>query len=438
MAINNYLVSREYPDGDGNEMNLKAKRRIRDSAKKYVTHNGVLYKKEEDGSTGVEILNTGNIHEVVEKMHDEGHFGVLNTWRRIRVQYDAPGLYDFVKNYVTTCGICQKRAKRQHKKTVKSNPIPTPSTPFFMIGCDAVGPVMESKKGNRNLLVAVDFLTRWPVVAAVPDITAETVTWFLFHCVVKDFGVPSYILTDRGSNFLSDHVAFFLKRMGCRHLTTTAYRPQTNGLCERMNQTVVQALSKIIMTREDYENWDDCLDEAVLAVRTMPNEATKFTPAMLLYGYEMRTPGNWPAPRVDYVEGEIVREVESRIRVITNMVQEHRAEAKERSGLMQQRRKKKYDEAVIPRSYQLGDEVLYRDKVKENKFASNWIGPFTVVRVNVHGTYWLDGPGGKKVMGAVNGDELKPWQDRERMKPDVTAVEAHQQYRRFWDIRREI
>ncbi|KAG0900014.1 hypothetical protein G6F33_013153 [Rhizopus arrhizus] len=384
------------------------------------------------------ILNTGNIFEVVQQLHNEGHFGVLNTWRRLRIQYDAPGLYEFVKEFVAGCEACQKRAKRQRIKTVQANPIPTPSAPFFMIGCDAIGPVVESKTGNKNILVAVDYLTRWPVVAAVPDITAETVSWFLFHCVVKDFGVPSYILTDRGSNFLSDHVAFFLKRMGCRHLTTTAYRPQTNGLCERMNQTVVQALSKIIATSEDNRDWDEYLDETILAVRTMPNETTKFTPSMLLFGYEMRTPSNWPAPRKDYVQGEMVLEVESRIRVITGLMNEFRAEAQERSGLMQQRRKKNYDVKITPRRYELGDKVLYRDKVKDNKFSYCWIGPFMVVRVNVHGTYWLDGAGGKKVMGAVNGDELKPWKDHVRLKPDVAVSGAYEQYRRFYEERRTI
>jgi hypothetical protein len=65
IAINNYLVSRKYPEGDGHDLNSKAKRRIRDQSSKCVAINGILYKKQADGSPGVEILNTGNIFEVV-------------------------------------------------------------------------------------------------------------------------------------------------------------------------------------------------------------------------------------------------------------------------------------------------------------------------------------------------------------------------------------
>ncbi|KAG0182566.1 hypothetical protein DFQ28_001965, partial [Apophysomyces sp. BC1034] len=78
----------------------------------------------------------------------------------------------------------------------------------------------------------------------------------------------------------------------------TAYRPQT--------------LAKIVRDKDKRDVWDECLAAAVLAVRMMPNEATRHTPAMLLYGYELRTLAMWPAPRQDFVIGELKDEVASR------------------------------------------------------------------------------------------------------------------------------
>ena len=90
------------------------------------------------------------------------------------------------------------------------------------------------------------------------------------------------------SNFTSSYVSSFLRRLECRHLTTTAYRPQTNGLVERMNQTVLQALGKIVRDKYDKHNWDMYLSAALLAIRTTRNDTTNFSPAMLSYGVEMR------------------------------------------------------------------------------------------------------------------------------------------------------
>ncbi|KAI8574962.1 hypothetical protein K450DRAFT_276045 [Umbelopsis ramanniana AG] len=93
-----------------------------------------------------------------------------------------------------------------------------------------------------------------------------------------------------------EQVSSFLRRLECRHLTTTAYRPQTNGLVERMNQTVVQAFNKIVRDKDDKLNWDKNLNAALLAIRTTQNDTTNFSPAMMLYGVEMRTPSTWPPP----------------------------------------------------------------------------------------------------------------------------------------------
>jgi hypothetical protein len=239
--------------------------------------------------------------------------------------------------------------------------------------------------------------------------------------VVKDFGVPNYILTDRGSNFLSRHVGLFLKKMGCRHLTTTAYQPRTNGLCERMNQTIVQALSKIAKDKNKRSRWDECLGEAILAIRTMPNDATKFSPAMLLYGYEMRTPATWPAPRTDYVVGNIQEAVDERIMEIQSIMERYRKEAVERSTERKKKWKRKYDIDVDKKRYDIGDQVLLLDNNKQEKLDDAWLGPFSVTKVNNNGTYWLIGKDQRRLQGAINAEKLRPWNQKKSLVPVVTS-----------------
>lgn len=91
--------------------------------------------------------------------------------------------------------------------------------------------------------------------------------------------------------------------MQVKDLTTTAFRPQTNDLCERMKGTIVQVLAKLANQDGNVAEWDRYLEPALLAIRTMPNESTGHTAARLLYGFDLRTPAIWPSPQRDFVEG---------------------------------------------------------------------------------------------------------------------------------------
>lgn len=78
----------------------------------------------------------------------------------------------------------------------------------------------------------------------------------------------------------------------------------------------------------------------------MPNEATGHSPSMLLFGYELKTPGTWPVPRLDFVEGEIEDEIGNRVKAITQLNQELRPMARERAQEKKERDCEQYDRTV--------------------------------------------------------------------------------------------
>ena len=352
--------------------------------------------------------------------------------------YTGPGLFEKVRALVQSCETCQFRARARRSRYNPGNPIDTPSDPFFMVGCDAVGPIKYEGKPDRYLLVAVDYLTRWPIAAVVENINEDTTAKFLFDHIVMMFGVPRYILTDRGSNFKSIFVREFLKGIGCRHISTTAHRPQANGMCERLNQTLVQTISKIARDEDKLDDWEGCVSTALLAIRTMPNEATGVSPAKLLFGYELRTPATWPAPRDDFVEGELSDEIISRTKVIEHLVGQLREEAKEKAKERKRKDKDLYDQHVaLRRPFRLGEQVLMRDKYPQGKFNDRWIGPMLVVGIGGHGTYFLEGPNSRRLNGAVNGDNLKAFFEHRTMIPDVQVQRAMQQFQAWTERRRD-
>lgn len=209
------------------------------------------------------------------------------------------------------------------------------------------------------------------------------------------------------------------------------FQTTVNGLCERMNQTIVEVLSKMCQDRDMMDRWDECLTSAILAIRSTPNDATGYSPAMLLYGHDIRTPATWPEPREDFIEGQLADEVVSRIKVIDSIMQQHRELSRQRTHKKQQARKERYDMKVVRKRFEIGDQVLMLDKYKPHKLANRWIGPMIVTRINQHGTYWLQGPGGKRLEGAVNGDMLKSWKSRDKLIPDVIAQRADRQLQAY-------
>ena len=56
--------------------------------------------------------------------------------------------------------------------------------PFEKIGLDVLGPFPESDAGNRNVFVAIDYLTKWAKTRASPTQTAEDATAFLLQCII--------------------------------------------------------------------------------------------------------------------------------------------------------------------------------------------------------------------------------------------------------------
>ena len=109
----------------------------------------------------------------------------------------------------------------------------------------------------------IDRFTRWPEVIPIPDIRAETVVAaFMLHWVAQ-FGVPHSITTDRGAQFTGALFETLLQTIGCRHVRTTSYHPQSNGLIERFHRTLKNALRAVAR-----DTWIDKLPLILLGLRT--------------------------------------------------------------------------------------------------------------------------------------------------------------------------
>ncbi|XP_021371504.1 uncharacterized protein LOC110462052 [Mizuhopecten yessoensis] len=108
---------------------------------------------------------------------------------------------------------------------------------------DLVGPLRETRSGNRYIIVMTDYLTKWSEVKAIRTKTAEEIALFITETICRH-GTPEVILTDNGREFCNQVNDNLCRQLNIDHRVTTPYHPQTNGLTERNNQTICSALTK--------------------------------------------------------------------------------------------------------------------------------------------------------------------------------------------------
>ncbi|TNN04865.1 Retrovirus-related Pol polyprotein from transposon 17.6, partial [Schistosoma japonicum] len=167
------------------------------------------------------------------------------------------------------------------------------------------GAVDDHKKGNRYILVMVDYFTKWCKAAPIPQQDALTVARAFIDHWFSRYGAHLSLYSDQGTAFESHLIAKICKLLGIRKTHTTAYHPEGNGLVERTNKTI-KAILRSFISRSSAELWDEVLPQCMLAYRTSVHGSTGFSPAILLFGHELRLPVEIQSPLLPYEEQEYV------------------------------------------------------------------------------------------------------------------------------------
>ncbi|KAI9552543.1 integrase core domain protein [Daphnia sinensis] len=159
-----------------------------------------------------------------------------------------------VKKYVSSCMYCQLHKHAVAQTVGRIQPIPPPAHAFEMLGIDHLGPLQTMDSGNKHVIVAIDYLTKWVEVAAVPDTSTNHVIPFIQDNIIHRHSHP--------------------KRLNIRRLC--------EGLCERLNRTATLAIAAYLNTA--HTDWDTKLQGAALAVNTARQSKTEVTPFEMVYG----------------------------------------------------------------------------------------------------------------------------------------------------------
>lgn len=406
-----YLTKNEYPEA----LTDSQQESLRKQAKNFEVFHNLLYKIDRRTHKKIRVIRPYEMEAVLFMFHNDplaAHASIERMMDKMKTRYYWPQMYENIKEYVKSCDICQRRGNYKRKEPL--HPIPV-GEPFHRIGIDYVGPLPRTIKGNRYIIVAMDYLTKWPEARPVKEATAESTVDFIYEDVIARHGCPGIILSDRGTHFNNQLVDKLLKKFRIEHLMSTPYHPQTNGLVERFNRTLIEALART--AKNHLQEWDNYIAPVLFSYRTSQHSTTKVSPFLLVYGREAKLPTDSTEIEEEHSLVHHVEHMIDNLPILRNKAQKQITDD-------QQKQKDRHDKKLrteVP--YNIGDQVLYYramlDKQWSNKLEPKWKGPYYIHSVLGNGAYKIREIDGKVLKAPVNGKYLKLYKDRSFWTPRV-------------------
>lgn len=229
-------------------------------------------------------LLRGKIIDDVHHSPIAGHPGRGNMYAILSRSYFWPGMSSALRRYVLNCDICGRTKPWRELKQGLLKPLPLPDRVWKEISMDFITGLPDSQ-GHSNLMVVTDRLSKDIVLIPLPNISVETVVEAFISRVVAYHWLPDAIVSDRGSQFLSDFWGAMCRILKITRRLSTAHHPQTDGSTERMNSVVEAYLRAYVdWTQNDWAQW---IPAAQIAIKGRVASSTGVSPFFLQHGYDV-------------------------------------------------------------------------------------------------------------------------------------------------------
>ena len=324
--------------------------------------DGLLYKqflkRDGTGEFSQFLAPTCLRAEIMQQLHNSlqgGHLGQKKTRERILQRYFWFEMKIDINNWVLKCDACAANRK----------PIHTPRAPLGnmkvggvldRLSIDILGPLIETPRGNRYILVATCHFSKWVEIFPLPDQTAVTCARVLLNEVFARYGTCNMLLADQGRMFEGSIFQEICRLLEIKKSRTSVRNPKCNGQTERFNRTLIRMIKAYL--KDEQTDWDLNLGCLAGAFRASPNESTQLTPNLLFLGREVRIPselliGSAPVSKGEVVSfGDYVDQLRERLKKAHTV-------ARKNIGKSAVRQKDRYDVKVYQTPYEVGDYIWY-------------------------------------------------------------------------------
>lgn len=355
------------------------------------------------------VLPKVMVPEVLKMLHNSatgGHLGVQKLQAKVKDRFYWPGWFEDVKKWCRECTECASRKSSAPNIRAPLQPSFV-SRPFERVALDILGPLPLTGDKNKYILVIGDYFSKWTEAVALPNQEAVSIAKVLVQEWVCRFGVPRSIHSDQGRNFESKLFTELCGLLQMHKTRTTSYHPQSNGMVERFNRTLLSMLSLFVDSNQ--QNWDTLLPYVMMAYRSSTHATTGFSPYKVLFGREIVLPvdvvlGVGETERYDSTNDYVEKVAES-LSTVVEAVKAHQLKA---SG----RQKRCFDLKVSHQFYTEGELVWVKNRVRKRglcpKLQRHFVGPFVVLE-RVTDVLYRIAPKEKGLERVVHFNRLKPY-----------------------------
>ena len=255
---------------------------------KVVRRHGMLQAKFQDGS--YRVLLPGCLRqEVLKGAHDSaygGHFGSKRTQERIEELYVMNQIQKNVNQWVLACSECGCRKVQAPKVVPPLRPLDIGGLGDRYI-IDLFGPFTGTPRGNKYLLVMMEYVSRMNIVAPIKDRKATTIAaavWKILHT----FGIGRELVSDNAGE-LAGHIAKEVCALGqMKQSHPTPHHHQMTGLIDRFGRTFGDMMSKFVNQVQD--DWDIHCHVLSYTSNTATNRSSSLPPFTVMFGRTALTP----------------------------------------------------------------------------------------------------------------------------------------------------
>ena len=268
------------------------------------------------------------------------------------------------------------------------------------MGADTLA-LPESSQGYRYVLAVLDHFTRYAWAVPMTDKSAKS-TMEAFLQITTPMGCPKTLISDNGTEFKNEDFEKFCKNFNIRQHFCTPYHPQSDGVVERFNRTLITMLKAYV--NESGKDWPKFLQKVVAAYNSMVHPVTQVAPytAMMKIDKEALV---FSLPQTTEVceanEYSQLREWIAKYTAETNEWRDH-AENQKRDD----KKKQNVGDLVWCLDY----TVNTKKGEKQHKLQRKWCGPWTVVSTWGNVTVTIKRIGGGGEIRRAHVDQLKPFQ----------------------------
>ncbi|KAE8662634.1 cytochrome P450 78A7-like [Hibiscus syriacus] len=374
---------------------------------RFWVEDGLLYTK----GRRIYVPKWDNLRrDLVKECHDTkwaGHPGQKCTMALLETAYYWPHMKDSVELYVKTCLVCQQDKVENRQPTGLLEPLPVPQRPWDAITLDFISALPKSE-GYGSIMVVVDRFSKYGTFIPCPkDCTAEEAARAFFKNVVKHWGLPRSIISDRDPRFTGRLWTELFKLLGIELNFSTSFHPQTDGQTERVNSLLECYLRHFVSANQ--RDWAKLLDVTQFSYNLQRSEATGRSPFELATGQQPLTPHTLTMPLDEGKSPGAAKMAKS--------WEENADIARACLEKARKKMKKWADEKRRHREFSVGDLVFVKLLPQQFKalrsvhkgLIRRYEGPFQVLAKVGKVSYRLDLPSTLKIHPVFHVSMLKPY-----------------------------